>query len=323
MKILLITNKDDLTCDFIVREVKKNGIDFYRFNTEELTKSVFVTLNFFNNKFEINDRNLSHVVDITQFTSVYYRRPELPILNNNLTSGEQKFILNEIIYTLEGIYRVLKKCFWISSVYSIREAENKPFQLSLAKAIGFKIPNSIITNDFLEGLNFFKENNSNCIIKPIKSGLIENESGNQVIFTSKLSNFPDENDKIESCPIYIQEHIKKLADIRVIVVGKMIFSTLIDSQANENTTVDWRKGNQKLTHTKIKLPKDISQLCKKLLIELNLSFGAIDLVKDIDGNYIFLEINPNGQWAWIELRTGYEISREIVKLFTDEYNKSI
>ena len=49
-----------------------------------------------------------------------------------------------------------------------------------------------------------------------------------------------------------------------------------------------------------------------LVDELNLRFGAIDLIRDVNGEYWFLECNPNGQWAWIENRTGLPISAAIV-----------
>lgn len=50
---------------------------------------------------------------------------------------------------------------------------------------------------------------------------------------------------------------------------------------------------------------------------LSISFGAIDLVRDKNGDYIFLEINPNGQWAWVEMETGLKISDEIIKFLTE------
>lgn len=69
---------------------------------------------------------------------------------------------------------------------------------------------------------------------------------------------------------------------------------------------------------KIKLPDAILNQCISLLKILNLRFGAIDFILDKNGNYIFLEINPNGQWAWIEKQTGYKISNEITNLLEYE-----
>ena len=52
--------------------------------------------------------------------------------------------------------------------------------------------------------------------------------------------------------------------------------------------------------------------------ELNIKFGAIDIIKTPKDEYVFLEINPNGQWAWIEMQTGQEMSDEIIKFLEND-----
>jgi len=313
-KILIITNKSDITSDFIVKKLKERDIDFYRFNTEELSKTCFVTLDFQNDKYVIFDKNTSQMFDLKQFSSVYYRRPELPIIeNNSLEAGEITFVKNELYYTLEGIYKILKDTFWISSVFSIREAENKIYQLQIAQTLDFDIPKSLITNNYVDFCNFYNSNNKNCIIKPIKSGLIGNIEDSKVVFTNHLKEITNQ-EQVEQLPNYLQEHLSKKYDVRVIVVGKKCFATKIHSQDTEETKTDWRNGENILEHTKIMLPKKIKRKCIDLLKILKLQFGAIDFILDKKDNFIFLEINPNGQWAWIEKQTGYEISNEIVNL---------
>jgi hypothetical protein len=125
-KVLIITNKNDLTSDFVVKRLKERGIFFYRFNTEELSKSCFITFDFQKNLFILFDTILNKQFNLKEFTSVYFRRPELPNINSeDLSSGEILFLKNEFYYTLEGLYKILKNSYWISPIYSIREAENK------------------------------------------------------------------------------------------------------------------------------------------------------------------------------------------------------
>ncbi len=318
-KVLIISNKSDITSDFIVKSLKEKDIEFYRFNTEELTKSVKFSLNFSTNSYQITDLKIKKTFELQEFTSVYYRRPELPAFNSSeLSVGELNFIRNEFIYTLEGFYKLLRNAYWISPLYSIREAENKIYQLDIAKSMGFTIPNSIITNSYEQISSFFKENNEECIIKPIKSGLIEDETESKVVFTNVLKSIPKDTKRISSSTNYLQSHILKKGDVRVIVVGNKIFATLIHSQKNSKTKTDWRKGEMILKHEKINLPEEINIKCIALLQVLKLRFGAIDFILDNDGNYIFLEINPNGQWAWIEKQTGYNITQEIVNLLQYE-----
>jgi len=318
-KVLIISNKSDITTDFIVKELKRRDINFYRLNTEELTKTCFVTLDFGSNLFLIKDTVLNVEVNLKHISSVYYRRPELPLIDNSeLSAGEETFLKNEITYCLEGIYKILRDAYWISPLFAIRQAENKIYQLDIAKSIGFIIPDSIITNDY-DKLNYFRErNNHECIIKPIRSGLISDESESKVIFTNTLSGLSFTKAEFEMSPNYIQQHIRKRGDIRVTMVGNKAYATLIHSQIDVKTKTDWRKGESELKHSKIKLPDLLKQKCDELMTGLNLRFGAIDFILNETGEYVFLEINPNGQWAWIERKTGYKISEEIVNLLVYE-----
>jgi len=314
-KVLVISNKSDLTSDFVIKNLKSRSINFYRFNTEDLLSSINITADLKSNSVRLFDKSLNQTISLKEFGAVYYRRPKIPTLEfNDVDHAENTFLKKEIAYLFEGIYKAVRKAFWISPPFAIREAENKMYQLEIANRIGFKIPNSFISNSYSECLQFYNANSKQCIVKPIKSGLIEDEKGTKVIFTNELKEFPNQPDKIESFPLYIQEKIDKKADVRVIVVGKKIFATLIHSQSCKETKTDWRRGEHNLEHVRIDLPKQLKSKCIKIVKDLGLQFGAIDLILDKNEKFIFLEINPNGQWAWIENKTGYNISSEIVNL---------
>ena len=46
--------------------------------------------------------------------------------------------------------------------------------------------------------------------------------------------------------------------------------------------------------------------------DLEIYYGALDFIVDIDGNWVFLEVNSMGQFLWIEDLTGLNISQEII-----------
>lgn len=318
-KILLVTNQSDLTTDFVVKKLKEEKIEFYRFNTEELTKTIFLSLKLRAQSYEIFDSRLRQWIDLHSFSAVYFRRPELPeISGTDLTDAEKYFVRGELMLSLEGIYKLVRSAYWVSPLYSIRQAENKIYQLEVAQSLGFVIPETIVTNKREHFTEFYQENNADCIIKPLKSGLVEDGTNQKLIFTSILESIPQASDEIESCPQLFQRNIHKKADVRVTVVGAKVFATAIHSQKTVETRIDWRHGETPLEHTTIELPDNIQSKCVELTRYLGLRFGAIDLILDKQGKFIFLEINPNGQWAWIEKRTGYPISSEIVNLLRDE-----
>ena len=69
-----------------------------------------------------------------------------------------------------------------------------------------------------------------------------------------------------------------------------------------------------MPHQVIELPTCVQNQCVAITNALGLQFGAIDYVIDRNGNFVFLELNPNGQWAWIENITGLDISGAISDL---------
>lgn len=72
-KVLIITNKNDLTSDFIVKRLKEKNLFFYRFNTEEISKSCFLTFDFQKDSFILTDTIICKQFDLKEFTSVYFR----------------------------------------------------------------------------------------------------------------------------------------------------------------------------------------------------------------------------------------------------------
>ena len=311
MKVLLFTNKEDVTTDFIVQELKRQEIEFYRFNTEELSKSVEIVLDFERERYLLIDKLDKKEYDLLEFTDIYYRRPELPLYNEKgLTDGEKSFLQIEIYYTLEGIYRLLSKKHWFNHVYAIRSAENKIYQLLLAQEVGLIIPSTLISNNYASVEHFLEYGKH--IIKPVHNARIKDEKYPKIVYTSEITQ-DIKKEEAEFNINYLQTKIEKSCDVRATFVGERCFAVSIDSQELEDTRVDWRKGEHILKHTPIELPQEIHSKCIQLMKRLDLHYGAIDFILDKQGNYVFLEINPNGQWAWIEHLTGLPISKEIVK----------
>lgn len=195
-------------------------------------------------------------------------------------------------------------------MFAIRNAENKIYQLLLAKEVGLTIPSTLISNHYDSVERFLKKGKH--IIKPVHNARIKDEKHPQIVYTSEITQ-AIKKEEAELNINYLQNKIDKRCDVRATFVGEKCFAVTIDSQGLEDTRVDWRKGEHILKHNPIELPREIRLKCVQLMKELDLHYGAIDFILDKQGNYVFLEINPNGQWAWIEHLTELPISREIVK----------
>ena len=313
--ILLVTNKEDVTSDMVVNELNNGSDEYYRFNTEDICSGVDISFDFTSGKVNLFDASNDRHVDLSNVKSVYFRRPKLPSAPADLQQSDQQFVLNEISQALEGIYKYLNDKFWVSNVFAIRQAENKIYQQLIAHRFGFTTPRSIITNRIEDALGFLKGTNQ-CVVKPIRTGFVSDKENPQVIFTSPITiDDAATLGRIQECPTYLQENIPKKADIRVTVVGATVFSAKIHSQEFEETRTDWRKGeNVNLKHEPIDLGPEMNESCINMTRYLGLQFGALDFIFDDKGRYIFLEINPNGQWGWIQHRLNYNISGTIAAL---------
>jgi hypothetical protein len=299
--ILIVTNRQDQTADFLILELRKRKTDYFRFNTEDYPRLVSATWDFqdglFSGKLEFQKR----IIPFNEISSIWYRRPVSPVINASISNCEEKiFAIEESKAFLEGIWRILD-CFWVSNPDALSKAENKLYQLKIANNIGFEVWPTLVTNSPLSLSNFYTTQ-GDIIYKPLRGGRLHRANHTSLIFTNQiLSEHKIFFDNIRLAPGLFQKYIPKLIELRVTVIGHIVFAVEIHSQANNETLVDWRRVNSDtLLHKYHNLPSKIEQLCKELIINLNLQFGAIDLILTPDGKYIFLEINPNGQWAWIQ-----------------------
>lgn len=307
--ILLVTNKRDLTTDFIVVELKRRGVEFFRFNTEDMPSASVV---FKSAKGEWTLSLGRRVIALRDVQAAYYRRPGTPEISEDVGDQPTKdYLLSEWSSLLRSLWNALEGR-WLNSPFSILRAEDKPRQLAEAVALGFDVPDTLISNDFDEAVAF--TSSINAIGKPLRHALIERGETGEVLFTSRVEAILEQDrEGVSLAPVIFQREIIKHCDVRVTVVGDSAFAVAIHSQGKAETEVDWRRGaHVDAAHEVIDLPATLVAKCLTLIRQFDLRYGAFDFILDKGGTYWFLEVNPNGQWAWIERRTGLPIAAKIV-----------
>lgn len=311
--LLLVTNRRDVTSDYVVLELQRRGLSYGRLNTEDLAAAHarwrFAPPNGSGWALRLHDR----WVDADEIGAAYLRRPVPPVLPAGLGAGDHRYAAAEWGALLDNLCAHLSGR-WLNEPAAVARAENKTLQIAVAAEVGFKVPETLVCND-VEAIAAFTARHS-AVVKPLRSGLVDNgEDGQRIAFTTRLEGLVTSNDQaaVESAPFIVQREIPKRCDVRATAVGRRVFAAEIDSQARAETAVDWRRGAASdLAHAPHELPASVEAACLCLLDRLGLRFGAVDLVLDRDGEYWFLEINPNGQWAWIEALTGLPIAAALV-----------
>lgn len=311
---LLVTNQKDITSDFLVRELQRRGLSFYRLNTENLPQ--------FQIRMSSKDEGMflcSERVSINSelIKSAYFRRPGMIEIHDEVSSDATIYRRTEWTYMLRSFYLELGSK-WFSHPNNILLAENKPGQLRLANEIGFNVPEYIISNSSENLDKLFNE--GPVVAKPLSHNLLDSSDVERVIFTVNANDYKEiEGRSLAQAPVIFQRRIEKAFDLRVTVVGSIVFAVRIYSQVRDETKTDWRAGGDKLLrHALVELPDVIKNMCVRFTKRMNIRYGAIDLVEDKSGCYWFLECNPNGQWAWIENVTGAPISKAIVDTLIEQ-----
>ncbi len=320
--ILILTNKDDESVEPVIKEFENMKVKFFRFNTESFPLATTIELALLNEKMigSLNDRNGNIFVDWKTIKSVWYRRPSSAwIEDEELTESCARFIKNESSVALWSLYTSLD-VFWMNNpLISQRLIEhNKLYQQKEASAIKLAIPDTIITNNPDKLLQFCRNHKGMIAVKLLKGAWFVKD-GNNVplfVFTQKITEeeIKKRFDEIRLAPVLAQEYIEKEFELRITIVDKTIFTCAIHSQNSKHTKIDWRQYDFKnVKHESWQLPVEIEAKLLLLMKKWGLAYGAIDMILTPEGKYVFLEINPNGQWFWIEQLTGMPISKAIAE----------
>lgn len=254
-------------------------------------------------------------IDLAEVGSVWYRRPGNLNLPEELTPKEAEWLKGEAAALINGIY-ANTDALWVSEPHLLRRADLKLLQLRLARELGFRTPEYLVTNDPDKARSFIDAHPAGVIIKGLWKPMILTEERAGMIYTHLVT--PEDLEQLDSVrygPTFFQALVPKSRDIRVTVIGDEIFPAGIDSMLVKEARIDFRAAEMMdLPHEPVTLPAPVAEACLAIVKRLGLNFGAIDLLETPDGDYVFLENNPNGQWYWVEMMTGQPMARAMADL---------
>jgi glutathione synthase/RimK-type ligase-like ATP-grasp enzyme len=120
---------------------------------------------------------------------------------------------------------------------------------------------------------------------------------------------------IHLCPTLLQQFIHKAFDLRVAVIGDQIFAVEIHSQQRIESQEDFRLVSPNLLkHQSHNLPASLHAKIRQFMDYYGLVYSSFDFAVTPEGDYYFLENNPNGQWLWLEFQTELKITDSFLQL---------
>lgn len=199
---------------------------------------------------------------------------------------------------------------------------NKLTVLRAAQSYGLQIPNTrICTNT--ESFNDFKKSSKDLITKAIgNSNSIKVDGEIYKGYTSQIEEIPIEIEH-SFFPTLFQQSVEKRFEIRSFYNDDAIYSMAIFSQGDKSTSVDFRKYNYDFPNRMVpyKLPESIENKLKLVAHHFSLNCCSFDLIKNNNGEFIFLEVNPGGQFGMVSTPCNYNLEKEIAKSFKKYYEE--
>lgn len=306
--ILIIGDEEDPHVSSVCKILKKKNANYLILNPYKGSEN---SLTYTFNPLEIQMNSNGKSIKSSEITSVWWRlKPNIISTAENKDDFErQKFILREWQLTLEPLKHFLKDCFWINRREADSLVRNKPYQLEMAHQNGFNIPKGIISNNS----TFVQEKVAKFdqfIYKPLSYFIVPPD---RVLYSSFMTEkeLNQKSKNIEQAPCIFQEYLDKDFELRITLVGDQVFPVKINSQKNSKTKFDWRKDQTHVEYELFVLPAEIEAKLLILHKEFKIFYGAYDFIVDPDGQYHFLEVNPAGQWLWMEEILGLNISATI------------
>jgi glutathione synthase/RimK-type ligase-like ATP-grasp enzyme len=316
--ILCISHSNDYyTIDIVIKRLKELGKEVFRLNSDDFSHQ----LNF---DYTSNSEGVSVTIQTPDFTfsskdieAVWYRKLWGVALPEELEPSFQRIYLQEYTTMRNLFFESLKNVPWMNPMNEDHEiGENKLEQLRLASESGLEIPESLFTNDPKKVKDFFYNVCKGNMIAKLHGSLSRSMSGDTPFFPTTLIRESDLDnlDTLCYCPMIFQRLITKAYELRIVYVDGIFFTGKINAVNSAKGKTDWRIANDvSVAWEPYVLPENICNYLTIMMKKMGLYFGAIDMICQQEGQYLFLEVNPQGEWGMIQRDLGYPIGETIAE----------
>lgn len=318
MILCLSHTQDFYTIDIVQQTLQELGQEVYRLNADEFSHQLTFSyaakvggpLSF---TVQTQDRSFSS----NDITAVWYRKLWGIKAPPELDPQFQPIFYQEYTTMRDLFFDALRHVPWMNPILQDHWiGGNKALQLDLARQNGLDIPLSLFTNDPDQVKSFFYDTCHGQMIAKLHGTLSRSMNGDTPFFpTTRIG--AEDLEQLQSlpyCPMIFQELIPKAYELRIVYVDGDFFTGKIDASGSERGRTDWRVASDiPLVWQPYELPGTVASSLSKMMQAMGLLFGAIDMIRHTDGRYIFLEVNPQGEWGMLQRDLGYPIGQTIAQ----------
>lgn len=308
--IVVLSAKQDATTQYLCSLMQNGGKEFLRvdFDDTDSLQSGFDLL-----AGGILDP-ASVSLNASQITGIWYRRPFARSETSGTATGEERFLSREWLEVFKDILHPVPASHWLNFPLSEYTASARILQYRLAKQADIGVPLWAICSNGSQAKPILSQFGGSAVMKPITHGLIEaTEEKDRVVFAERIGMEDIDGDARWSSPVLLQKEIRPKIDIRVNVCDQHIFATTWTT-VTKTTRVDIRAHTTAFDYAyeKLPLPEGLTEKVIALMHFLNLRFATMDFALDESGTWWLLDVNPAGNWAWLDSVFDGELSKTII-----------
>lgn len=309
-KVLILTHLSDSHASSVRDYLNDREVENFTVVTENLLRDYKINFSSEDSIYAISDDRI--IIELNPLWNVWNRRIMIPDRNKNMPKDLQDLVIDECEKTWDGLLMAHKGKV-VNRPQNHFYASSKLDQIKFALERGMCVPDTIVTNDPSDLMDFYEKHNGNICFKLQKGAVVRTSEGNKVVYTNKVTERQMKNvSLVSSHPSLFQKYIDKEFEIRIISTDKTATGIAIYSQDSEISKVDYRRYDlENVRYNHIELPENVKNFCYGMLTHYGLHFGAFDFIYSKDRKYFFLELNPNGQWLWLEKQSGYNLTKEV------------
>lgn len=208
----------------------------------------------------------------------------------------------------------------VNDLFAVTRAESKVWQLAQAARFGLLLPGTHFTNRRGTGAAF-ADQHGKVITKRMGTSFVRSDSGRRQVMntaTVEPGDLAAMDDSLALSPVVLQARVDKLREARATIVGDQVFASAVDSQSTDGAETDWRVRSDVLMDQfkPIELPATLRERLVAFHRSLGLQYAGVDLIQRPDGEWVFLETNPCGEWFWIH-HSGHDVAGALADLLLE------
>lgn len=313
LALLLTHSGDFFTIDRVQAALRRLGWDAVRFDTDRFPLSCALAVERTRRGFEAVLELPERSVRLADVRAAWLRRLWAPTLPEAMDPADRLACAEACQTALHDVLAHLTRCRWVNPLEASMRAESKVLQLSAAHALGLDVPDTTLTNSpaWVERLRARHARVVTKLLVPLSYAM----QAERFFYTSEVG---ASLEGLRFAPQLFQPLLEKARELRVIVVGRELFTGAIDASKTRRGALDWRRldSRDRVPWTRATLPAAVATRVQRLMKRLGLVAGALDFIVAPDGRHWFLEVNPAGEWGWLERDLGYDISGAFARAMT-------